>query len=313
METRFEEPRHPIGVAAERTGLSPDVIRAWERRYGAVVPARDESGQRRYSDAEVERLRLLRRATDAGRSISDVAGLERDSLAELVRGDEAGRRAAGRSAPEGSPVPDLEALALSLDGEGLEAGLRRALLARGFVGFAEQVAAPLLRRLGDGWHAGEVTVAQEHLATATVRRVLETTRDMGGGAENGSRPVAVVATLDGERHEVGALMVATTATLAGWRVAYLGADLPIPEVVSAAESTGASAVLISGTYGVAGEELVSGLRRLRSALPAAVEVYAGGAAARRSRGDLEPVGVHCPQDLEALRAALEDGGVEAEG
>src|SRR5919206_4189304 len=83
--------RHPIGVVAERTGLSPDLLRVWERRYRAVEPSRSGDGQRAYSDADIERLRLLRLATTAGRSIGQVARLATEELARLVGEDEAAR------------------------------------------------------------------------------------------------------------------------------------------------------------------------------------------------------------------------------
>ncbi len=174
MTTDFEVPRHPIGVAAERTGLTADVIRAWERRYGAVEPDRDESGQRLYSDADVERLRLLHRATEGGRSIGQVVDLPSEALAELVRGDETAR---AELRPAGVDLDYLFSLAVSLNGPALEASLRRAVLAQGLASFAETVAAPLLRRLGEGWHAGEVTPAQEHVASAAITRVLTAARD----------------------------------------------------------------------------------------------------------------------------------------
>src|SRR5687768_12427129 len=78
------DPRHPIGVVADRTGLSPDVLRVWERRYGVVEPQRSAGGQRLYSDADVERLVLLHRATRGGHGISHVASLSRAKLEDLV-------------------------------------------------------------------------------------------------------------------------------------------------------------------------------------------------------------------------------------
>src|SRR5437868_1909438 len=96
MKARLEAPapdtaRHPIAVVAERTGLSQDVLRVWERRYGAVHPARASGGQRLYTDADVERLALLSAATRAGRSIAQVATLETSALAALVDEDIAAR------------------------------------------------------------------------------------------------------------------------------------------------------------------------------------------------------------------------------
>ncbi|MGK7311044.1 MAG: MerR family transcriptional regulator [Candidatus Longimicrobiales bacterium M2_2A_002] len=297
MTTDFEVPRHPIGVAAERTGLTADVIRAWERRYGAVEPERDESGQRLYSDEEVERLRLLHRATEGGRSISRVVDLPSEALAELVRGDEAAR---AELRPAGADLEYLFSLAMSLSGPALEASLRRAVLAQGLASFAETVAAPLLRRLGEGWHAGEVTPAQEHVASAAIARVLTALRNGGGDG-----PLAVVATFTGERHEVGALMAAAAAELAGWRVVYLGADLPVEELAVAAERTGARAVCVSAVYPGSAADLQARFRTLRSELPDGVEVYGGGAGVAPIREELALFGVKCPEGMTELREALE--------
>src|SRR5215218_6409458 len=79
------DPRHPIGVVAERTGLTPDVLRVWERRYSVVEPSRSAGGQRVYSDADIERLSLLHRATRGGHNISQVATLSQEKLQDLVR------------------------------------------------------------------------------------------------------------------------------------------------------------------------------------------------------------------------------------
>lgn len=85
---------HPIRVAARRTGLSPHVIRAWEKRYGAVTPHRTETNRRVYSQEDVQRLSLLRRSTLLGRSIGQIAKLSTEELRRLVAEDEAAQRAA---------------------------------------------------------------------------------------------------------------------------------------------------------------------------------------------------------------------------
>ena len=298
MKTDFEVPRHPIGVAAERTGLSTDVIRAWERRYGAVDPTRDDAGQRLYSDADVERLRLLHRATEGGRTISQVVELSDDALAELVREDAAARAEVGAAGPDVA-VDRLVGLAKALEGPALEAALRRQLLFLGLGGFAESVAAPLLRRLGEGWHAGEVTPAQEHVASAAVARVLTAVREGPG-----TGPVAVVATLAGERHEVGAILAAAAAELAGWQVVYLGPDLPVEEIAAAAERTGAAAVCASVVYAPSTADVHARFRALRARLPERVEIYAGGAGAVALSEELELFGIRCPGSVAGLRDAL---------
>src|SRR5829696_5654503 len=111
-ETKRTTPRHPIAVVAERTGLSHDLLRVWERRYGVVAPTRGPGGQRLYSDADIERLALLHAATRAGRSISQVAGLTDEALAELLDEDLAARERRAPSLDRSSEKRDLVGEAL---------------------------------------------------------------------------------------------------------------------------------------------------------------------------------------------------------
>jgi len=240
------DPRHPIGVVAERTGLTPDVLRVWERRYAVVKPRRSGGGQRLYSDADIERLSLLHRATQGGHGIGHVAPLTNAKLGDLVRAIETGgERTPARVTPAKEPqaiVDQSVACAIALDPVGLESVLRRSVARYGIVYFMDAVAAPFMRRVGDEWHAGRITYAQEHLATAAVQRVVS---DVSPVLTDGGNPTIVVGTLEGERHANGALMAAATAASEGWRVIYLGADLPSSQIAETAVRTGASAVGIS--------------------------------------------------------------------
>lgn len=175
--------------------MSADVIRVWERRYAVVDPARDDVGRRLYSDADVERLRLLAQATTAGRGIGHVAQLAVEELRELVRADEAARWSAGRAvSPSGGAGEAGEAVeraldrALALDGPGLDMELRRAATLLGLSRFLEDVVAPLFRRIGDDWHAGRLSVAHEHLATAVAGSVVaRLTTTVAGGVPGSER------------------------------------------------------------------------------------------------------------------------------
>lgn len=300
-----QDRRHPIGVVAERTGLSLDVLRVWERRYGVVAPTRSPGGQRLYSDDDIVRLRLLHAATRGGRSISQVAHLATSELGSLVAEDEEGRARAGG---EPSPPPGEEYVvqamerALQLDGEGLEVVLRRAMVSLGLWGFAQGVVTPLLRRIGDGWHAGQVTPAQEHLASAAIRRVLLSGTDLllRGSGSGGM----VVATPSGDRHEIGALLVAAGASLEGWQVTYLGSDLPVDEIAAAAVETEARAVALSVGYVTDHEYTLQQLRALRAQLPADVALLLGGAVGSGLAHDLAGTGIRVLEDLAALRMVL---------
>ena len=304
--------KHPIGVVAERTGLSPDLLRVWERRYRAVEPTRATDGQRLYSDTDVERLRLLRSATLAGRGIRQVAGLATEELTRLVREDEvARRRVAQREEPVGPPsvgesVDRALELARAVDAPGLESLLRRTAAALGVPVFLDAVVAPLLRRMGEEWKAGRLTVAQEHLATAIIQRVLEGTMHFLA-APHGA-PNLLVATLSGEQHKMGALLAATAAAAEGWRVTYLGPDLPAVEIAGAAVAAGARMVGVSVVHLADRERVLTELRTVRSRLPASVPLLAGGAGAVALSPELDDPGIHVVADLSELRAALRKNG-----
>ena len=299
-------PKHPIGVAAERTGLTPDVLRVWERRYRAVAPDRSEGRQRLYSDDDIERLRLLRLATIPGRGISQVVVLSTDELARMVEEDAAARARldvgdSANVALGSEAVTRALANVRAFDGVGLEWQLRRALAELGLVNFIAAIGAPLLRRVGDEWHAGRITVAQEHLATSTVRRVI--IGAMGMGTAPADAPGMVVATLAGERHEVGALFAAAVALAHGWAVTYLGADLPAPDIIDAALAVSARVVALSVVAPGDRRQLVADLDTIRGRLPAGVDVVVGGSGAVGLAKEGVPAGVRVLDRLSELAPA----------
>ncbi|HSA57616.1 MAG TPA: MerR family transcriptional regulator [Gemmatimonadaceae bacterium] len=298
-------PKHPIGVVAQRTGLSQDVIRVWERRYGAVQPGRGSGGHRLYADRDIERLRLLNAATRAGRSISQVAHLPLEALSALVEQDAAAQRVHEPS----PPAPEAELFvdsaldhARALDGQQLDEMLRRAAALLGISTFVEHVAVPILRRVGDEWHAGRLTPAHEHLASTVVHDIVaDTMRAFVPG--NGAARL-VVATPAGERHVIGATLAGVTAALEGWSVIYLGADLPAADVAAAALSGGAHAVAISIVYVDDRQRVIEELRTIRDRLPAGVPIIAGGAGARVLERQLVSSGVRVVGSLAELTAEL---------
>jgi DNA-binding transcriptional MerR regulator/methylmalonyl-CoA mutase cobalamin-binding subunit len=303
-------PRHPIRVAARRTGLTPATIRAWERRHAAIAPVRSEGGQRLYSDRDLARLDTLRRLTEAGRPIGAVAALSPSEASALLAEDRA-VAAASERAPSTADASDgwrelaYDAL-LRLDDTGLDRTLRRSLATLGAHRFLDGVAVSLLRRVGDGWQSGEVTPVQEHLGSAVLERVLAGVADPSAASEESPR--LVVATLPGERHALGARLVAAVAALEGWRVSYLGPDLPPAEIATAARALGADAVAISAVAVEATEAMQRHLRALRAGLERDVELLVGG----RAAGALDPAGlpegIVVLHDLASFRAHLSSVG-----
>lgn len=306
-----ETPRHPIRVVAERTGLTPDVLRAWEKRYGVVEPGRSAAGQRLYTDADVERLLGLRRAVEAGRSIGAIAGLGPAELRALVEEDEAARARreqllARVAEPEAAAFVDaaLEAVR-SMEATRLDAVLVQAALRLGAPAFLEEVAAVLLQRIGEEWHRGELRAAQEHHASAVIRRVLGWLMSTGGNGA--SAPAVVVATPAGQVHELGGLLSAAAAAGAGWRVVYLGADLPAGEIAHAARDAGAAFVALSVVYPPGDPHVSAELRRLRADLPDGVELVVGGSGAGSHAAVLREIGARLCDDLNEFRRLLEAG------
>lgn len=288
-------------LVSERTGLSPDVLRAWERRYRVVTPGRSPGGQRWYSEADVARLRLLARAVEAGRNIASVASLGSEALVRLVRDEEASVLA--RQTPYAlAAQPHLaEALGAveSLDGIALEHALRQATLRLSMDELLDGVVAPLVRTTGDRWHAGTLTPAHEHLATSAVRRLLGWLCDQYAPAP--SAPSLLVTTPAGQWHELGAALAAATAASMGWRVVYLGSNLPAAVIADAAVRCGARAVALSVVFPEDDPLLDGELRALRAALADAVPIVVGGAAAAAYRPALDAIGATVVTDLPSLR------------
>lgn len=357
--------QHPIQVVARLTGLSPHVIRVWEKRYGAVTPARTPSNRRLYSELEIARLRLLARATGAGHKISLLAPLNAEDLERLVHalgeepprsalrngepvvaegakrsGDGAARLGEPRSDPDEEPAAGLrmaeeppERGGASGDGReehpaegwpGREGGhfvasalraistfdsvelprvLEQALARLGLGGLLRWVVGPLAAAIGEHWQRGDMTIAHEHFASAILREHL--LRGARPGALGEGAPRAIVATPAGQLHELGAVMVAATASSLGWRPVYLGANLPATEIAGAVAHNRASVVLLSLVYPPDDLQVSAELQQLRRLVPPHTEIIVGGRAARAYRVALEQIRARQPASLDELARVLE--------
>jgi MerR family transcriptional regulator, light-induced transcriptional regulator len=299
---------HPIQVVVRRTGLSPDVIRVWERRYGAVRPARTEANRRMYSEEEVERLQLIARATRAGRHVGQVAALDTAPLRALVERDEQAQRPARPTASlvgAGSPQRLLaEALSAvrALDAAALERVLEQGAVALPRSALLEGLIGPLLHRIGDLWRDGELRVVHEHLASAILRKTLA--QLAGRSARPGQGPTLVAGTPAGQLHEFGALMAALEGEAAGFEVAYLGPDLPVEEIAAGCAALRARVVALSLVYPADDARLAADLGRLRRLLGPEPALLAGGAAAPAYAEALAGAGAEVMPSLSALRARL---------
>jgi DNA-binding transcriptional MerR regulator/methylmalonyl-CoA mutase cobalamin-binding subunit len=262
---------YPLKTVSRLTGLSADIIRAWERRYAVVAPLRGPRSARLYSSDDVARLRLLGNLVASGRSIGDVAQLGPEALQTLVNGSEP---AEAKSVPAGAKcIPDVLAALQDFDAVRVERLLGDALVGLGTARFLAEVGAPLLERIGEMWAAGKLTVAEEHLASASIRNLF------GGLIRTQTvarRPDILLTTPSGERHELGLSIVTLLCLLAGLSVACAGADLPADEIVSAARATKVRVVGLSAVSSENRERAADELRRLEAELPRDVEIWLGG-------------------------------------
>jgi DNA-binding transcriptional MerR regulator/methylmalonyl-CoA mutase cobalamin-binding subunit len=308
-------PVHPIQVVTRRTGLSADLVRVWEKRYGAVAPARTPTARRLYSDDDIERLRLLAEATLTGRTIGQVATLSTEALTALVR-DARGpttpavHARADEPPADASPAPvraddHLHACVHAVerfDGVDLDLLLRRATVALSAEAFLDAVALPLATGVAERVRDGTLRSAHRHLALAVLRRVLAHVT-AAATAPNAASSL-VVATPSGQPQELPALVAAAAAAAEGWRVVYLGPEVPAEDLADAAAHAGAAAVVLS-LGGAPGDRATPHeLRRLRDALPSGVVILVDGAATDRHRAVLGEIGASAIADLRALRAQL---------
>lgn len=292
-------PRHPIAVVAERTGLSQDVLRVWERRYGAVKPQRGPDGKRLYTDADIERLGLMHAATRAGRAVSRIASMSTAAIAALVAEDAEARQQRAplhaRVVNAESTVDDALALIRSLDAARLGERLRRAESQMGVSHFLESVAAPLLRRVGDEWHAGRITPAQEHLGSSVLYDLAMQTMRAFPASRGAGR--VLVATPAGDRHVIGAALIGAVAAVQGWDVVYVGADLPASEIASAAIAAQVRLVALSVVYVDDPQRVLGEVRAVRALLPRDIAMIAGGAGAASMAQDLTASGIRVEGSL----------------
>lgn len=294
-------------MVARRTGLTTHVIRVWEKRYSAVVPKRTDTNRRLYSDADVERLRLLRDATVSGRSIGQIARLPTEELKSLISEDR--QAGVGSSRPTHSaPVTDRQLLEQAIDAidrfdnAALEQVFADAIVAFGQNAMIERVVLPLLHQIGDMWETGRIRIAHEHMASAVVRSIIGSF--ITGYSVPVSAPLALVATPVSQVHEYGALVVAAVAAAEGWRVTYLGPSLPAEEIAGVAISTGAAVVALSLIYPLDDPTVESEVNKLRKLLPEQTAVIVGGLAADRYREQFARIDVISLDNLGEFRARL---------
>lgn len=264
-------------AAVERdTGLSKDVLRMWERRYGFPTPERDGNGDRLYPADQVERLRLIKRLMDQGHRPGKLIATPYEELAALAPR----RLAAGPAVPE-EHAPGLDELIDLIrrhEGDTYRQAMQQRLARQGLQRFVQDTVAPLAQRVGQAWEQGSLEVFEEHLFTELTKRLL---RQAIGTLPAGSRPRILLTTLPGEQHILGLLMAEALFALEGAECIPLGTQTPLLEISRAAVAHRADVVALSFSSSFPARQIPALLSQLRADLPGNIGLWAGGSGVAR--------------------------------
>lgn len=245
-----------IGELSRRVGVSPALLRAWERRYGLLAPSRTSGGLRLYTGADERRVREMK------------SGLRRGlSAAEAARAAIAGATGTSYQAGLGPGAAGFDAALDAMDAESAHAALDRLLATFSLETVLSEVVLPYLHELGERWATGEVSVTQEHFASNLIGgRLMALAR----GWERGEGPVAVLACPPGEQHDLSLIAFGLALRGRGWRIAFLGADTPIASVAEACTTFGPDVTVLSAVTASAFEEQAEELAALARVRPLAI-------------------------------------------
>lgn len=266
---------YSIKTVTEITGLTPETLRAWERRHNVVNPVRDEQGRRVYSLNDVDKLTLLNEARDRGHAIRKIAGLSNSQLkALLMESDD--RVLQSIDHINIKLIKALKDYRIDV----CEDILRRGLIAMEPLSYAQDFILPLLHRVGELWHKGEISVAQEHIFSNSVKRILLAMVHHRMSLSSQGKKI-IFCTLAGESHELGILLASFLAAHHNIVCYYLGADLPAQELISAQSSLQADVIVISLVNTEIQKFAAMELDKLNRKIDERANIWLGGAASKQ--------------------------------
>lgn len=309
----MKDPIYPMRAVVRQTGLTAHVIRAWERRYGAVVPHRTSSRRRLYSMADIERLKLLKRGVGVGNSIAQIAKMDTEALKALLASSPTAppRQVKPSITRDASPQVYIEKAmeaVLQLDATAMERVLDAASVALPRFVMMNQVVLPLLEKIGRWWADGRLKVVNEHVGSMVLRQFLgEALRGVEPGA---GAPVIITATPAGQWHEFGAMIAAVVAVDVGWRALYCGPNLPAEEIAAAVDEKQAMAVALSVVQPTDVHQLKKEIQRLMRLLSPQCKLVVGGQFAKSLDGQFESPAPNLVFDMLALQRFLQTSIVE---
>jgi DNA-binding transcriptional MerR regulator/methylmalonyl-CoA mutase cobalamin-binding subunit len=301
---------YTIRYVSIRTGLKPHVLRAWEKRYDAVCPRRNETNRRLYSNSDIRRLQLLRRAVQSGHSISQVAALGDNELEGLNHAAAPLEAASDAGDPSTRIIDDTRQIVIdalekirNFDQVSLEHVLKRAAVNLTRSRFLGSVIQPLFHEIGELWASGDLKIINERMATIVTRSLLLDMLNSVTVAK--TAPQIVVAAPVGQWHETGAIAVALITAESGWRPLYFGPNLPAEEIAAAAQITESKVIALSISHQIDNMLVLREIRKLRSYCADKVRIFVGGQGIFELKAHINPFGVRCIESVDELKSELE--------
>jgi DNA-binding transcriptional MerR regulator len=292
-----------ISAVERETGLSKDVLRMWERRYGFPKPGRDDNGERHYAAGEVSRLRAIKRLMDVGMRPGKIVRCTSAELTALAEQRIERRKEAVEPAIE----RDIVTLLQAHDPSGLQHALANLLMRQGLRRFVLETLTALNRAVGEAWIRGTLQIFEEHLYAEQLQVALRTA--INAFPRQAGTPRVLLTTFPGEQHGLGLLMVEALLVPEGAQCISLGVQTPMEDIRRAGLAHGADVIALSFSAAFPVRQASEGLALLRRQLLPNVTLWAGGEMTRRVRKTLP--GVTLIPDLAAITAALENWRAQA--
>jgi len=270
-------PGFNIAAVERDTGLSKDVLRMWERRYGFPVPDRDDNGERSYPADQVDRLRLIKRLMDQGHRPGKLIATPTTELTAL---------APRRTKPPAASTPamaeelaELLAMIKQHDAAAYQQAMQQRLARQGLQRFVQDTVAPLTQQVGERWEDGSFEVFEEHLFTELTKRLLrQAISTLPGGAR---APRILLTSVPDEAHVLGLLMVELLFALEGAACIPLGTQMPLLEIGRAALAHRANIVALSFSGAFPQRQIPALLQQMRQILPEDTALWVGGSGVAR--------------------------------
>ncbi|QMU62260.1 MAG: MerR family transcriptional regulator [Gammaproteobacteria bacterium] len=310
-QTKVSTDEHPIQVVARRTGLTADVIRVWERRYSVVNPKRANNSRRLYSDVDVQKLHLLRRATSAGRRIGDVAALTIHELQELVDNDESAAARVPVAKIEQRPSTGsvmeyfddcLDAIQ-RLNSQDFYRSLNDASKSLGIIFLLEDLLRPLVSHIQDECRRGALRDTHYAIAMYSIRGFLSNLVMNEPFAE--SEYKLICASPAGPVSDIAALRLAAASKSNGWQAIFLGMYGSVHEIIYAQRKSNAQLIAIGITRPADDPLLPNQLRRLRNELDSTIEIAVTGSGAAAYFDVLQEIQANFIQTISELYLLLD--------